>query len=538
MIEGFHIMCKDRSRSQMTRVLAVVVLAVAAFGVLTHQGRQTASAVPPGGDWPQWGRDHTRNMVTTHQGLPVDFSPGKFLGRSDEIDMASTLNVKWIAELGSQAYGNTTIADGRVYIGTNNDLPRDPKYKDDRSVVYCLDEKTGELIWQLAVPKLGTGKVSDWEFLGICSSPAVVGSFVYVVTNRCEVVCLDVHGMANGNDGPFTDEAKYLGGSGKPPIQPGPTDADIIWIYDMLGELGIFPHNVTSSSALVHDGAVYVSTSNGVDWSHVDIPNTRAPCLIKLDARTGELLGEEASGISQRILHCNWSSPAYGDRGGRGVVLFGAGDGFCYGFDPDPVKDEEGFGVLKELWRFDCNPQQYRFKDNKPIKYGKSKGPSEIIATPVFYKGRAYAVTGQDPEHGEGVGTLSCIDVSQSGHITDPVWQYRGIERSISTPSIEDDLLYVADYTGFIHCLDVNTGDLLWKHDTLGHIWGSTLVADGKVFIGNEDGFLTILATGRKLQKMGEVEFPAPIYSSAVAANGVLYVATQSHLYAFSEGGT
>ena len=42
----------------------------------------------------------------------------------------------------------------------------------------CLDEKTGELKWQLVIPKLGAGKVSDWEYIGICSSAAVEGDKV------------------------------------------------------------------------------------------------------------------------------------------------------------------------------------------------------------------------------------------------------------------------------------------------------------------------------------------------------------------------
>src|SRR5690606_4177178 len=130
-------------------------------------------------------------------------------------------------------------------------------------------------------------------------------------TNLCHVICVDVNGLANGNDGPFTDEATYFGSAEKP-LELGETDADIIWVFDMSREVGVFPHNITSSSILVHDGAAYVTTSNGVDWSHVDIINTQAPALLKLDAATGELLAEENSGICERIYHSNWSSPAYG----------------------------------------------------------------------------------------------------------------------------------------------------------------------------------------------------------------------------------
>ena len=74
----------------------------------------------------------------------------------------------------------------------------------------AFDEKDGSFEWQLIIPKLGAGKVSDWEYVGLCSSPAIQGNRMWLVTNRGEVVCLDTEGMANGNDGPFKDEAKYM----------------------------------------------------------------------------------------------------------------------------------------------------------------------------------------------------------------------------------------------------------------------------------------------------------------------------------------
>ena len=487
-----------------------------------------------GEDWPQWGRNASKNMASPNATeLVTDFKPGEYAGDSDDIDLSTTKNIKWVVNLGSNAYGNPTVYQGRVYVGTNNARPRDPKLKGDRSNVYCLDEKTGAFQWQFSVPKLGAGKVSDWEYLGICSSPSIEGDRVYVLTNRCEVVCLDVAGLHNGNDGPFQDEGQYMAGAGKPPIELGLTDADIIWRYNMADELGIFPHNVTSSSVLVIDNRVYANTSNGVDYSHKHIINPRSPALIALDKETGALVGEEAAGISQRVYHGSWSSPAAGLVDGRWRVFFGGGDGFCYAFDAAPVEDEDGFGILQEHWRFDCNPNPY-----KSVKYGTHDGPSEIIATPVFHDGHLYVPIGQDPEHGEGVGALSCIRAVGQGDVTKSglVWQYKELGRSISTPSVANGLVYIADYSGITHCLDASTGEVYWTHDTFGHIWGSTLVADGKVFVGNEDGILTILKAGKSKQVIGQIEFVGPIYSSPVVANGTLYVMTMSHLYAIGSG--
>ena len=74
-------------------------------------------------------------------------------------------------------------------------------------------------------------------------------------------------------------------------------------------------------------------------------------------------------------------------------------------------------------------------------------------------------------------------------------------------------------------------------HDTMGHIWGSTLVADGKVFIGNEDGYMTILpaAVERADDDVVEIDMSSQVFSSPIAANGTLYVATHTHLFAIAQ---
>src|SRR5687767_14088534 len=157
-------------------------------------------------DWPHWGRDSSRNMVSPEKRLPAEAEIGD-APEGDQLTPDPAKSLKWVVKLGSQTYGNPTVAGGRVYVGTNNDSPRDPKYQGDRGVLMCFDETGGKFLWQLVVPKHPAGRNIDWEFVGLCSSPAVEGHRVYVVTNRCEVVCLDARGMANGNDGPFKEEA-------------------------------------------------------------------------------------------------------------------------------------------------------------------------------------------------------------------------------------------------------------------------------------------------------------------------------------------
>ena len=373
----------------------------------------------------------------------------------------------------------------------------------------------------------------DWEYLGVCSSPLIADGKAYFISNRCQVVCVDMDGMADGNDGPFKDEAKYMAVDGKV-VEPGNKDADILWVYDMREDLGVFPHNIASSSAALVDGKLVVSTSNGVDWSHLNIPAPQAPCLILLDPKTGELIGEEASKIGESVMHCNWSSPTVAEVDGKPTIFFGAGDGFLYSFSPDAKEDDEGFLVMPENWKVDGNLPEYRVdKDGKKIKYATFEGPSEYICSPVYKDGNVFALIGQDPEHGEGVGRMICVN-AKTGKL---VWDYTEIERGISTMSVADGLAYGADYRGRVHCVDAKTGKQVWVYDTKSHIWGSTLVVDGKVYIGNEDGEVVVLKHGRKMEELAVIEFSAPVYASPVVANGVLYIASQTQLYAFAQGG-
>ncbi len=495
---------------------------------------------PSGGEWTQWGRDGSKNMASPATGISLDISGGD-TGEGGEIEGAK--GAKWVVKLGSQAYGTPTIYQGQVFVGTNNEEPRIEAVKGDYGIVMAFDEKTGGLNWQFSVPKLEAGKVSDWEYLGICSSILLDGKNGYVVSNRGEVICLDTYGMSDGNDGPFEDEAKYVvGGLEKldqaEPVDKGDKGADIVWGYDIRSELGVFPHNITSSSAVLAGDKIFVTTSNGVDWSHINIPAPTAPSLIALDKETGALVGEEASGISENIMHCNWSSPAYAEINGVPTVIFGAGDGYTYGFHAnefDVEKDgDEEFYLMKELWKVNCCPDDYRFDEKgEPIKYATYPGPSEIISSPVVYNNKVYAVIGQDPEHGEGVGAVTCIDPSKGSGDDAIVWQFKELGRSISTPSIADGLLYIADYSGRLFCLDAETGEQYWEHDTLSHIWSSTLVVDGKVLLGNEDGELVVLKAGKEYEELATINYPAPIYSTCVVANGTLYVMTQTHLYAY-----
>jgi len=314
----------------------------------------------------------------------------------------------------------------------------------------------------------------------------------------------------------------------------------------MIGELKVFPQDASNCSVLVHGDLLYVCTSNGVDRSHIKVPSPLAPSLIALDKHTGRLAAFDDEKIGTRMLHGEWSSPSLSEVNGRTLIFYGGGDGLCYAFEalksipPTPVP-------LKKVWWFDCNPPQYKIRDGKPVDYrsgdvrehkgnnndGTFIGPSEIIATPVFYNNRVYVATGQDPLHGRGKGMLSCIDAARTGDvtITGMIWRYNGLDRSLSTVSVADGLLYVADIRGALHCLEADTGQVCWVHETGAETWGSTLVADGRVYLGTKKSFL-VFAAGREPKLLSDIHLGAAAWCTPVTADGVLYVASQRYLWA------
>jgi outer membrane protein assembly factor BamB len=438
------------------------------------------AADPGSGDWPMWGGTPDRNMVSSMKGLPTEW------------DIKTKKNVKWMAALGSQSYGNPVVAGGRVFVGTNNEALRNPKETGDRGVLMVFRESDGEFLWQQANEKLPAGRANDWPFQGVCSSPLVEGERLWYVSNRAEVLSLDVKG--DGKGGP-----------------------KVLWRFDMMEEVGAQPHNMANSSPVGHGDLIFVSTSNGQDESHVNVPSPRAPSLIALNKNTGKLVWEDNS-VGENILHGQWSSPAVGKIGDVVQVVMGQGDGWVRGFEAT---------TGKKLWEFDLNP--------KDSVWPKTR--NEVISTAIIWDNKVFIANGQDPEHGEGIGHLYAIDATKRGDITKTgqIWHFDKIRRSISTGALHDGILYYSDFSGFLHALDANTGKPYWTHDMLAAIWGSPMVIDNKVYLGDEDGDVAVLQAGKEMKLISEMNLGSSVYSTPVPANGTLFIMNRNQLWALGE---
>ena len=491
-------MMSKRTKTRGLRIKVGAVTAALAGGLLltAYCSLLTVSASDPGGgDWPMWGGTPDRNMVSNMKGLPQTW------------DVKTKKNVKWVAQLGSQTYGNAVVASGMVFVGTNNEGVRDPKLTGDKGVLMAFRESDGAFMWQAVHDKLVQGRVNDWPYQGIASSPAVEGDRVYYVSNRAELMCVDVQGFRDKeNDGPTTDEKLTA-----------ETNPDVVWKFDMMEEVGTLPHNLANSSPVIYGDLIYVSTSNGQDESHVNVPAPKAPTIIAVNKKTGKLVWE-ANSVFEKILHGQWSTPAVGKIGDTVQVVMGEGDGWARSYDAL---------TGKKLWEFDLNP--------KDSVWPKTR--NEIISTPVIYEGKVYLGNGQDPEHGEGIGHMYCIDPTKRGDITETgrVWHFDKIRRSISTPAVVDGIVYQSDFSGFVYAIDAKTGQLYWKHDMFAAVWGSPMAIGGVLYLGDEDGDVVVMQLGKTLKVLQEINMGSSVYSTPVPANGALFITNRNQLFALAE---
>lgn len=482
-------------------------------------------------DWPMWGRTPDRHMISPEKNPPTDW------------DIESGKHIKWVAQLGSQSYGNPVIANGLVIVGTNNEAKRDPAFTADAGVLKIFRESDGKFLYQRVSPKLKAGRVNDWPYQGICSTPVIEGDLLYYATSRCEVVCLDLAPLRNG--------------TGEPRV---------VWEVDMMATLGVFPHNMTSCSPVIYDDMIYIITGNGVDETHKNVPQPKAPAIVAFNKKTGALVWSDNAPLAN-VLHGQWASPAIAVVDGKAQVICPLGDSLVRSYDAK---------TGKLLWSFDTNLKETIYPTTR----------NELISTPVIYKNRMYLPTGQDPEHGEGPGHMWVVDITKESNggdislelpppeaapsagdellvpknlarsrkgIPNPnsavIWHYNQkdqdgngrisrserMNRTISTVAISDGIAFVPDFSGFLHAFDAETGERLWVHDMEAAMWGSPLIADGKLYLCDEDGDVTIFKVSRKLEVLAEHNMDSASYCSPVLANGTLYIMTREKLYAISD---
>jgi outer membrane protein assembly factor BamB len=416
-------------------------------------------------------------------------------------------NIAWSAPLGNDTFGRPVVAGGRVYVGTDNARRVNPACQDDCGVLLAFAAKNGGLLWQDAAPRVKRG-LREFLLPSTTGAAHVDGDRLYYVTAECQLRCLDTEGFRDGeNDGPFQQETFRDDRS-----------SDLVWELDMCARLGVFPHEASNSEVAAAGELLVVSTSNGRNEGHTRVPSPRAPSLIAVNKHTGEVVWR-ASGAGERILHGQWCSPTLASVNGHPQVLFGGGDGWLRAYDA---------ANGREIWSFDGNPKDAAWRP-RPGVFSRNS----IIAPPLYQDGRVILAMGQDPSHGDGPALLHAVSPNGQGDVTGSrgLWTCREVRRMVGAPVAQDGLLYTGDLGGTVTCVEAASGAVVWRHETGAAIWGCLLLAKDRLYVGNEDGVMIVIKTGRHNEQLAKIEMDAPLYARPALAGDSLFVVTANRLY-------
>jgi len=206
-------------------------------------------------------------------------------------DTKTGRNIVWSVELGNETFGRPVVLGDAVYVGTDNARRLNPAFQEHAGVLVAFQAKDGKFLWQDLSPRVERG-LREFLLPSTTSTPYVDVNRLYYVTAECQLRCLDTQGfLDHENNGPYRDE-----------IFQDNAAADIVWELDMCGRLGVFPHEACNSKVLPVGDLLMISTSNGQNEGHTLVPSPRAPSLIAVDKRSGEVVWR-AIGPGGQVLH-------------------------------------------------------------------------------------------------------------------------------------------------------------------------------------------------------------------------------------------
>ncbi len=230
-------------------------------------------------------------------------------------------------------------------------------------------------------------------------------------------------------------------------------------------------------------------------------PNT---FLTALDKRTGKTVWKsDEKAINSPVFGC-WSTPVVVKVGERDELILPlpgdavGGEGYFKAYDPNTGKD---------LWT--C----------------KGLG-TEIYAMPAVNETRdlIVGICGHN-------GPLLAVKPGGKG-VVKPAWRNAAKNpQRVGSGVFHQGRFYLADAPGFIECLDPKNGEPLWKERVDGDLWGSLLLADGKLYVSSLQGETFVLAAGPKYELLARNKLGETIYAAPAVSNGEIFLRGHKHLY-------
>ncbi len=502
-----------------------------------------------------WGNDPSHNMVIEAKNLPVEFNDQTLI---------------WEVDAGTKhQFPMPTIVDDKILVGSDlggNPTPFWQEAANHGAGFTCYNMEDGSLLWRLIVPQGGYGPGT----YGMCGTPVVEGDRVYIMA-MWEIFCLDLDGLADGNDGMqgelgiMTRRPFKLPEGESMPTELPEWSADVIWHYS-LRPFDIKVQDATSCSIVEVDGQLWVSTANEIgSRARTYQPDKVKPHMVVLDKETGQLIARDNMDVPI-VFHGEWSSPSLIEVNGKKSVIFPDGYGVLHAFKIPETKVQDEPVILEEYWQLDLNPKEWRYlPDGREIVYTLDKrldykypaeyytnpekfymyndderpqeddehwtgfsrtnkgladgshesilGPCEIISMPAVHENRIYIGIGRDGSYGlsRGTGRFVCIEVEDVEKQPKIIWEDREIGRTQSTASIADGLVYIADGHGFLHCYEADTGKVVYRQDLDSRQIKerSQMLVDGKIYVCTREKRMKVYKAGRDPEFLGESRLKA-----------------------------
>jgi outer membrane protein assembly factor BamB len=389
-------------------------------------------------------------------------------------DWSKTKHVAWRTPLPGRAGATPCVWNDRIFLTSN---------EGDDLVLLGVGTRDGAILWKRKVGD-GNRDARAGEGNSASPSPCTDGEHVWVFFGTGVLACYTA-------------------------------DGEEVWKTDVNERFGKLDIQFGMTSTPVLDGdALYLQLIHGP--MKLD-DHTRTGKVIRLDKRTGKTVWE-VDRVTNADFECkhSYASPFLYRHDGREFLVAHGAD--CI--------TGHALADGRELWRFGglngptgTNPkphdQTFRFVASPCLAPG-------AIIVPTCKGGPTVALRVNDDLAGDCTGKAAVVKW------TNP------LTPDVSIPLVADGLVYLLHTDGKLQCVDLETGkDVYLKRTHTAQHRTSPLLADGRIYYGSNDGWVTVVRAGRTFEQLAAVDFDGEaITASLLVSNGVLYVRSYDALYA------
>ncbi len=367
---------------------------------------------------------------------------------------------------------------------------------------------TENITWKLPLPSLSGSTPIVWGdriFLNVAEN----GSLFLWAVDRAKGAPLWKQHLGDGDHkqrkqnmstpSPVTDGKNVWVMTGTGILKGFDFSGKELWARDIQKDYGAFGLNWGyGSSPLLHEDSLYVQVLHGMK---TDDPSY----VLRIDKSTGRTLWRvERPTSARRESPDSYTTPALLRYGKNVEVVITGGD----------VVTGHDLLTGRELWRVNGlnpgNDANYR-----------------IVASPVVHGELIIAPTRERP--------MLVLKPGGRGDVTSThvLWSFQN-GPDVPTPVTDGAYLYTVNDRGIMWCLDAKTGTEIYGQQRLrpGTYSGSFVLADGKLYVTNEDGLTSVVKAGPKFELLAENDLADYSLSSPAVSDGQIFLRTTSALWA------